>query len=187
MEYYTNISCSIEQDSYFDLMISNAWNLNGNNPMSMPYAGSQRKIAQVNAREAYRQDHHRNLFGTDNSTPWQKTKRHQGEQWVSTTQSAMQGGETSSGQNAAGTNTFFNPEGYKNQFGSSRDAAVGYTGTKHTHEELVQQLRDKLATRGARGIIGLQRVFKILDDNNSKSLDQQEFYKALDQYRLRIS
>jgi hypothetical protein len=25
VEYYNNISCSIENDAYFDLMISNAW------------------------------------------------------------------------------------------------------------------------------------------------------------------
>jgi Ca2+-binding EF-hand superfamily protein len=34
-EYYNNISCNIENDSYFDLMISNAWNLEGgSNPAS---------------------------------------------------------------------------------------------------------------------------------------------------------
>ena len=46
IEYYNNISCNIENDSYFDLMISNAWNLEGNNnPASMPYAGSTKKVA----------------------------------------------------------------------------------------------------------------------------------------------
>jgi len=30
----------------------------------------------VNAREAYRQDHHRNLFGTDNGTPFGKNAVH---------------------------------------------------------------------------------------------------------------
>ena len=137
IEYYTNISCSIEQDSYFDLMISNAWNLEGsNNPASMPYAGTQRKVAQVNAREAYRQDHHRNLFGTDSKTPWMKSKKNQ-DQWVSTTQSSMQGGEIIAGQGAAGTNTFFNQDGYKNQFGSTRDANAGYQGMKHSDDELI--------------------------------------------------
>jgi hypothetical protein len=54
-EYYNNISCNIENDSYFDLMISNAWNLEGgNNPASLPYAGTAKKVAIVNARDAYR-------------------------------------------------------------------------------------------------------------------------------------
>ena len=28
VEYYNNISCSIDKDEYFELMIVNAWNLN---------------------------------------------------------------------------------------------------------------------------------------------------------------
>lgn len=82
IEYYNNISCNIEQDSYFDLMISNAWNLEGgSNPGSMPYAGTAKKVAIVNARDAYRQDHHRNLFGTDTKTPFEKGTKKVGGQW----------------------------------------------------------------------------------------------------------
>lgn len=47
--------------------------------------------------------------------------------------------------------------------------------------------REKLRSRGARGIIGLKRVFKIMDDNDSKSLDFQEFFKAVNDYRIRIN
>ena len=74
IEYYNHISCNIENDSYFDLMISNTWQLEGSssNPSSMPFAGTSKKINFVNAREAYRNDHHRNLFGTDKNTPFSK-------------------------------------------------------------------------------------------------------------------
>jgi hypothetical protein len=40
----------------------------------MPFAGSSRKVTAVNSREAYRQDFHRNLFGTDTKTPFDKKK-----------------------------------------------------------------------------------------------------------------
>jgi len=81
-EYYNNISCNIENDSYFDLMISNAWNLEGgSNPASLPYAGTAKKVAVVNARDAYRQDHHRNLFGTDAQTPFVGAAAKVGNQW----------------------------------------------------------------------------------------------------------
>jgi len=55
-------------------MITNAWGLQGdvNNPSNMPFAGTAMKINNVNSREAYRQDHHRNLFGTDKKTPFSK-------------------------------------------------------------------------------------------------------------------
>ena len=45
-------------------------------------------------------------------------------------------------------------------------------------------MRDKLVSRGARGFIGLQRQFKIMDDNGSKSLDKYEFTKAVNDYQL---
>ena len=49
-------------------------------------------------------------------------------------------------------------------------------------EELAGMLKDKLVSRGSRGFIGLQRQFKIMDDNNSKSLDKYEFTKAMNDF-----
>lgn len=41
LEYYANVSANIESDAYFELMMSNAWNIESrNNPASMPYAGT---------------------------------------------------------------------------------------------------------------------------------------------------
>lgn len=38
--------------------------------------------------------------------------------------------------------------------------------------------------RGARGFIGLQRQFKIMDDNRSMTIDKNEFAKAIRDYRV---
>lgn len=51
-------------------------------------------------------------------------------------------------------------------------------------EELLERLRGKLASRGARGIFGLGRSFRIMDDNNTRSLDMYEFTKAMKDYQL---
>jgi len=48
-------------------------------------------------------------------------------------------------------------------------------------------LRAKLVSRGAKGFIGLQRQFKIMDDNNSRSLDKYEFNKAMKDFGLGFS
>lgn len=48
-------------------------------------------------------------------------------------------------------------------------------------------MREKLASRGARGLIGLQRVFKILDDSGDGTLEIQEFWKGLCDFRLKFS
>lgn len=58
---------------------------------------------------------------------------------------------------------------------------------KASGEDLIQKLRDKLKTRGARGIIGLAKQFRIMDDNHSLSLDKFEFSKAMGDYMLGFS
>lgn len=45
----------------------------------------------------------------------------------------------------------------------------------------------KLKGRGARGMIGLQRVFKMMDDDESGSLSLREFGKACKDFRIGIS
>lgn len=135
MEYYNNVSINIDNDSYFDLMISNAWGLEGsNNPAAMPYAGVSKKVQKVNAREAYRADHHRNLFGTDKKTPFAKG---QGANWSSSQQSAMRGEGMADNNPAAGTTTFYNQDAYKNQFGSERTSGAEHSGITMQNDELI--------------------------------------------------
>lgn len=68
--------------------------------------------------------------------------------------------------------------------GGSATSRPATAGSARNPEALAQQLQEKLKTRGARGMIGLQRQFKIMDDNNSKTLEKDEFNKALKDYQL---
>lgn len=68
VEYYTHVSANIDNDAYFEVMMSNVWNTN--NAQDQPFAGSSAKVTYVNSRDAYLRDHHRNLFGTDKQTPF---------------------------------------------------------------------------------------------------------------------
>ena len=54
-------------------------------------------------------------------------------------------------------------------------------------QDLLPQLRNKLKARGAKGMIGLARSFRIMDDNNSKTLEPNEFQKAMRDYGLGFS
>lgn len=62
-----------------------------------------------------------------------------------------------------------------------KEADVGMNASE---EQLLQNLRDRLAKRGSRGIASISRKFKIADDNNSKSLDIGEFKKAMKDFRI---
>lgn len=50
--------------------------------------------------------------------------------------------------------------------------------------DLIKAFRTKMLQRGARSIIGIGRVFKIMDDNRSGTLDIQEFAKGCQESRL---
>lgn len=50
--------------------------------------------------------------------------------------------------------------------------------------ELINRVRERIKSRGARGILNLGKSFKIMDDDNSGSLDNEEFAKALKSYRI---
>jgi Ca2+-binding EF-hand superfamily protein len=56
-----------------------------------------------------------------------------------------------------------------------------------TGTELLERFRERMRQRGARGILGLQRIFKIMDDDRSGYLDRNEFSKALKDYRVQVS
>ena len=45
-------------------------------------------------------------------------------------------------------------------------------------------LRKKVSSRGANGIFSLGRLFRNIDDNNSKSLSLEEFTKCMNEFRL---
>lgn len=56
----------------------------------------------------------------------------------------------------------------------------------YSEQQLMELFRSKLAARGARGLMGLQRQFKIADDDNSKDLDLYEFKKAVRDFRIGV-
>jgi hypothetical protein len=54
----------------------------------------------------------------------------------------------------------------------------------YSEKQLLEIFSQKLASRGARGIIGIQRQFKIADDDRSHDLDMYEFKKAVKDFRV---
>ena len=78
-----------------------------------------------------------------------------------------------------------------NIFGRStapaKQAAEAGVAQNATEAQLLENLRARMAKRGARGISGIGKKFKIADDNRSFSLDKEEFKKAMHDFRIGMS
>ena len=134
-EYYNNVSASIDNDQYFELMMTNAWKLGTQSQQKSGWAG---EVPFAGQRR------------TDNrpGPPYGVTQ---------------------------------GPADYST---SSKPKPMTPGGPV---DALMQNLRDKLASRGARGFIGMARQFKIMDDDNSKCLNLAEFLKGLRDFRININ
>jgi Ca2+-binding protein (EF-Hand superfamily) len=54
-------------------------------------------------------------------------------------------------------------------------------------EAAIDKVRSKLKARGSKGYIGIQRVFKIMDDNNDREISYNEFAKAMKDFGLGLT
>jgi hypothetical protein len=69
----------------------------------------------------------------------------------------------------------------------SRQLAANVAARKDSPEALLALFRDKLKARGARGVVGLKRLFAMMDDDGSQSLSLPEFVKTCRDFRIGIS
>ena len=69
----------------------------------------------------------------------------------------------------------------------SRQLAANIAARKDSPESLLELFKDKIKARGTRGIIGLKRLFHIMDDDGSATLSLPEFIKVCKDYRVTIS
>ena len=173
-EYYTNVSASIDKDAYFETMISNAWNLYGNPVSKKAWAGEYPgRDFNPNHRQQHIADHHRGQLAgsTSKAAPWGTTD--EVTDYQTALRPASKAKPASSGR-PAGTAS------WPGQVPATQD-----TGSADV-QEAIAKFQAKLAQRGARGIIGLSRQFKIMDDNGNGMLEGDEFAKAVRDYRMEI-
>ena len=53
--------------------------------------------------------------------------------------------------------------------------------------KILEKVRNKLASRGVRGIISIGKNFRIIDDDNSRNLSYTEFKKACKDFRFELN
>ena len=132
MEYYENISMIIDDDEYFEIMLNNAWNLNGQNIQKKAWANKDEEKGELNANKNLSQN-------------------------------------------------------YQEKFGDRRPGQTEEEAKEEKTLTAFRKLRKEFLPRGCGGLISLQRQFKLIDENNSKTLDFDEFCNALKEFKINLT
>eukprot|EP01035_Chromulina_nebulosa_P017555 gene17555-23119_t len=202
--YYKKISSSIDNDNYFELMIRNAWHISGgegeaantsNRRVLVTKADGSQAVQEITNDLGLRSDDKAgmmnrlksqgidasniDLYGDagDKSAQSNKPKPYIQSNRITTstnrTQTSTNLRQTQSNQTIHSTNRPNNKDNIP-----EADAGVQF---------LISRLKQAMKSRGANGFIGLQRVFRIMDDDGSKSLNLAEFKKAMKEMKIDIN
>ena len=75
------------------------------------------------------------------------------------------------------------PEDYEIQNNSNKKEFI----SQDPVEEIINQIREKLASRGISGVCSVARNFRIIDDNNTQTIDYGEFKKCCKEFDFGLS
>ena len=204
-DYYANIGASIDSDDYFELMIRNAWHISGGEGQAANTA-NRRVLATRSDGSQYVQEikNDLGLRRGDKEGAVSRLKAQGGD--VSSAEEYGNAGDpskgfgrppsTSNGSGAGrgtgrgrGEYSVTPPSGVNNSYVRSTGVIGFQTKAAKEHEyalELLEALKEQLFSRGGIGLIGLQRQFRIMDDDGSKTLDIKEFKKAMTETHVRM-
>jgi len=171
VEYYQNVSNSIDDDKYFEVMMNNCWRMNDN-------------TTKYNEKKGW----------GDDST---KNRKNANSLQQSYNNNVINNGSSSSSKpvvHNAKNKGFRKPDMNKSDIFNVQDVdkSSNYNGDGNKtpskgSDYILQKFRDRLLSRGAKGIIGLARQFKIFDDNNNHNLEYDEFLKACKDFKVDIT
>lgn len=210
IEYYTNISASLDNDEYFALMMNNSWNLSGDSSAYKKYDKSWANQSPEKANAFAGTPHQGYQTGTTAvKMVVQRSGMVSSENPLSTTTRYYSNGFDAKLQTQSVANTKSDNRDYYLKTGvESKNNPLAHGTNKHysSHhgkkvEEMpekpqpkqpkykaymLQRITDKCVQRGERGLFGLKRLFQTFDTDNSGTLEFGEFKKAMLDFKLDI-
>ena len=180
--YYSNISAGIPSDKYFELMVRNAWHISGGEGEAENSANLRVLITRSDGKQEVVEV--KNDLGLKRKTDpgyiadLERRLRAQGLKnfkigAIGSSDSGSKAGKSS--RNAAAG-------------GAALQADMASLGAKDRVAALesLEKLKKLLISRGATGIIGLQRRFKIMDDDGTGHLNKAEFTAGMNECGLTL-
>ena len=194
--YYRNLSASIESDNYFELMIRNAWHISGGDGESQNSSNIRVLVTHSDGTQSVQA-----LLNDIGVNPGNKREIVQRLRMQGVDVMAIPG-FTDKGSPAAeaaaqnlNVNIFssqtkeVNSTSGGNKSANLRNQVMAgrKRGVTNLSLPILDKLRAALKKRGARGFNGIQRAFRIIDDDNSGQLSTDEFKKALHEMNILLS
>lgn len=174
LEYYNNISCSIDNDDYFELMMKNSWNFD--NKAKYPAGWSNDYSNQSGNNNNYAN----NIPSNQNSNMRNNNLNNN---------IYNNAGSNNNINPMININNNFNPYNINNNTNRNPGIQLGKNNGyfNPVNDPVMQRLREKIMQRGIKGIMGIQRSFKIGDKNNDRTIDSDELRRLLKLYRFDIT
>ena len=141
MEYYENVSLSIDNDDYFEMLINNTWGFNNENENNFINNNNKGWSNKNENNDNNLQSNYKRRFGDNNK-------------------------RNNNNINTINEKNFVQNEFYPNE------------------NNILDIFRNEIRKKGAKGIIGLAKQFKLFDENKNKTLDYKQFSKAIKDLKI---
>ena len=207
INYYTNIGANIDTDDYFELMIRNAWHMAGGEGQSASSANKRVLVTDSQGRQSVIEIKSDLGVKADDKQEMMRRLRAQG---VDVAGIEIKGGVEEEDEKGDALGPRYKPPinqkmasaapgvlpgtgrtlinsrniSHAAKFGKKKG---GSTAPSVGVEVMLMGLKEVMAKRGAKGIVGLSRKFRTMDDDNNRSLDIGEFTKGMWEMDLNFS
>ena len=210
IEYYENVAMNIDDDAYFEALMNNVWGIGENTTYNNNKKGWSNKQEeetpkneeQVDAEPKLSDSYSKRFGGSSKrKQPYQQqqqmqqpeeSKQQQQQPMYQQAPPRKQGRMLGERNAKVGTysNAPFGTDNEPTNYSTSNNPK-GRGGPKEMQfsskgDDVLLKFRNKIAARGTRGIMSIRRAFMIADDDNSKTIDINEFAKFCDDYRINL-
>ena len=206
INYYTNLSASIESEEYFELMIRNAWHISGGEGAAANTSNRRLLVTRPDGTQSVEEVKNDLGVRADDSAGMISRLRQQGVEAsaVSAFNSAGDKDLKAFSSTATRRPSTASSVGQRRNSSSLPSPAIPPRSAKNTTSNskamvnaavvsvypalaaadpgiimLVDKIKKEMKARGAFGFVGLQHRFKIMDEDGNNSLDRLEFRNAM--------
>ena len=186
LEYYNNISMSIDDDDLFISLISNAWKLNNQSKYlkKKPWSNTQDNNSINNEQNSnYYNRNNENI--TNNKNNININQDNDDNRKVS--KNLSENNSKIGNYHNAPFGTYNEPINYSTWNNPNNMKMRVYENLTPNNINIFTKLKNDINGRGIRGIMSMRRNFMIEDENNSKNINLKNFKKYCNDYRIELN